>query len=776
MLEGQSTHRPPLFIGSDYGYWKNRMIMYIKGQDYHVWRIIANGPHIPTKTVEGATLAKLESEWNEADVRLIELNCKAMSTLYCALDPIEYNRVSGCDSAKEIWDKLEVTYEGTNQVKESKMNMLVHEYELFVMKKDENISEMSTRFTNIVNSLKALGKIYTNQENVRKILRSLPKRWEAKMTAISEARDLKVLTLEELFGSLMTYELEMNSKVEEEEVKPKKNFALKSSHHDHDNSEEERDEEEEIALMTRNFKKFLKKKKGFGRRFPKKGENKGESSKTETPTCYKCKKQGHYKNECPQVNKEKMKYKKKALKVTWDDSDESDSDNNSSDNEVANLCLLGYINESNISEDEHASFCPLAFNDDESATEDLCLMAHGDENRLRLKTTIECVKWLAMQACAFRGHDESSESSNRGNFVEMLKYTASINENITEVILENAPGNAKYTSPDIQKEILNILATRVRNKIREEIGDAKFCILVDEVLDESNREQMAIVLRFVNCDGFVQEPFFDVVGVDETSAKTLKKGICNVLTCHNLQVENMRGQGYDGASNMRGAWNGLQALFLKDCPYAYYLNSIVNLVGVSPKRHMELKNIKVAELADMLESGELATGKGANQSRSLQQPGATRWGSHFGAVSKLIEIFTAAQTVLEIMGITDCLCQVLQRKSQDIINALDLVSATKCNLQKLRQDGWDAFIGDVTSFCISNKIDMPDMSAHYKEDNRFTEQTTRLLVLSSALNPVDGFKSFKIDDICSLASEFYLRDFTQVEMDWLKWEKYQSIS
>jgi hypothetical protein len=60
MLESQSTHRPPLFIGSDYDYWKNRMIMYIKGQDYHVWRIIANGPHIPTKTVEGATLVKLE--------------------------------------------------------------------------------------------------------------------------------------------------------------------------------------------------------------------------------------------------------------------------------------------------------------------------------------------------------------------------------------------------------------------------------------------------------------------------------------------------------------------------------------------------------------------------------------------------------------------------------------------------------------------------------------------------------------------------------------------
>ena len=48
-------------------------------------------------------------------------------------------------------------------------------------------------------------------------------------------------------------------------------------------------------------------------------------------------------------------------------------------------------------------------------------------------------------------------------------------------------------------------------------------------------------------------------------------------------------------------------------------------------------------------------------------------------------------------------------------------------------------------------------------DNRFTEQTTRLLVLSSALNPVDGFKSLKIDNICSLTSEFHPGDFTQVE-------------
>ena len=57
-----------------------------------------------------------------------------MSNFFCALDPNEFNRVLACDSAKEILDKLEVTYEGTNQVKEFKINMLVHEYELFKIK------------------------------------------------------------------------------------------------------------------------------------------------------------------------------------------------------------------------------------------------------------------------------------------------------------------------------------------------------------------------------------------------------------------------------------------------------------------------------------------------------------------------------------------------------------------------------------------------------------------------------------------------------------------
>ena len=85
-------------------------------------------------------------------------NAKAIHILYCALDVNEFNRISICEIAKEIWDKLEVTHEGTNQVKESKISMLAHKYELFKMKVNKIIFEMFTRFTDILNDLNPLVK------------------------------------------------------------------------------------------------------------------------------------------------------------------------------------------------------------------------------------------------------------------------------------------------------------------------------------------------------------------------------------------------------------------------------------------------------------------------------------------------------------------------------------------------------------------------------------------------------------------------------------------
>ena len=128
------------------------------------------------------------------------------------------------------------------------------------------------------------------------------------------------------------------------------------------------------------------------------------------------------------------------------------------------------------------------------------------------------------------------------------------NEDVDEVVLENAPKNAKYTSHHVHKDILHVLAKMVQDAICEEIGNSKFCIIVDEARDKSKREQMAIVLKFVDKDGFIQKCFFDIVQVKDTSALTLKDKIFNVLSQNCLDIQSIRGQWYDGASNMRGEW------------------------------------------------------------------------------------------------------------------------------------------------------------------------------------------------------------------------------
>ena len=71
--------------------------------------------------------------------------------------------------------------------------------------------------------------------------------------------------------------------------------------------------------------------------------------------------------------------------------------------------------------------------------------------------------------------------------------------------------------------------------------DVKFCIIVNEARDEAKREQMVIILRFIVKEGLIREHFFHVVHVKDTTSFTLKKEICNVLSCYNLYVENIRG-------------------------------------------------------------------------------------------------------------------------------------------------------------------------------------------------------------------------------------------
>ncbi|CAN1128241.1 Zinc finger MYM-type protein 1, partial [Linum perenne] len=98
-----------------------------------------------------------------------------------------------------------------------------------------------------------------------------------------------------------------------------------------------------------------------------------------------------------------------------------------------------------------------------------------------------------------------------------------------------------------------------------------FSIPVDEAQYAAGREQI-IILRFVNSSSIVRERFFGIKSVVKTTSATLKKVICEILSEHNLPIQKLRGQGYDGASYISRQYNGLKALFLQDCPYAYFVH------------------------------------------------------------------------------------------------------------------------------------------------------------------------------------------------------------
>ncbi|KAH9671168.1 hypothetical protein KPL70_017253 [Citrus sinensis] len=232
-----------------------------------------------TKNELGEDIPKPSREWNELEKRKASLNSKPMNALFCALDKKEFHRVFSCESANEIWHKLEVVYEGTHQVKESKIS----------------------RFTDIVNTLGALGKTFSNSEKVKKIIRSLPKEWRQKRTAIEEAKDLNILLIDDLIGSFISYEEDLAAERGNEEMK--KNIALKATKYESDGESEPDDEE--LAMLVRS----------------------------------------HIRSECPLLNK----LKKKAMVATWDDSDEDSSDEKESQ-EVTNLALMAIEDDDDLNE------------------------------------------------------------------------------------------------------------------------------------------------------------------------------------------------------------------------------------------------------------------------------------------------------------------------------------------------------------------------------------------------------------------------------------------
>ncbi|XP_019227153.1 PREDICTED: zinc finger MYM-type protein 1-like [Nicotiana attenuata] len=301
------------------------------------------------------------------------------------------------------------------------------------------------------------------------------------------------------------------------------------------------------------------------------------------------------------------------------------------------------------------------------------------EYRVRLNASIDVARYLLKEGMPFRGHDESETSTRRGNFLDLLKWYADKKEDVKNVVLENAPKNDIMICPSVQKDIVRSCAKETLKAIIKDLNGDYFGILVDESKDVSHKEQMVLVLRYVNKEGKVIERFLSIVHVKDTSAKSLKEAICYLLLEHSLSKSQIRGQGYDGASNMQGEINGLKTLIMNDTPSAYCIHcfahqlqltlvavakkhyeaeqffdilaNVLNIVGGSFKRREMLRDDQAEKLEELLMLGEVHTGSGLNQELGLQRAGDTRWGSHFKTVRNFISLFSSIVHVLGILAI-----------------------------------------------------------------------------------------------------------------------------
>ncbi|XP_075080130.1 uncharacterized protein LOC142165487 [Nicotiana tabacum] len=177
--EGTSQVRASYFNGQHFSHWKVRMEIFAKAYDVKVWRVIKKGNYPLPAATPPLDDPKDIDLYTKEQMEVVQVNIKARNLLHNAISGEEYEKISSCDIAKEMWDKLEVTYEGTIKVKEIHINMLVNDYELFSMIEGESIEEIFARFSKIISDLKAFGKPYTSGDQVIKFSK-IPEHTERK--------------------------------------------------------------------------------------------------------------------------------------------------------------------------------------------------------------------------------------------------------------------------------------------------------------------------------------------------------------------------------------------------------------------------------------------------------------------------------------------------------------------------------------------------------------------------------------------------------------------
>ncbi|XP_045789080.1 uncharacterized protein LOC123884116 [Trifolium pratense] len=324
--EGGPLNKPPLLVSaSNYDYWKSRMMTFLKQIDSKIWKEVLRGWDHPVKMdKEGKPTLELnpEEEWSKEEDELALANSKALYALYNGVDKHIFRLIKKCASAKEAWNILQTVHEGTSKVKMSRLQLLTTKFENLRMNDDETIQEFHMTLLDYDNQFDALGEKVPEEKLVRKMLRSLPKKFNMKVTAIEEAKNITEMKLDELIGSLQTYEVATNERMD----KKTKSIAFVSNAEEEDqqsDAESENSISDAMVLLGKQFNKVLK---GMDKRprtsVPDTGRNTNrnfrkpmsdeKTSLNKSVQCHECEGYEHIRTECATF----LKKQKKGLTVS----------------------------------------------------------------------------------------------------------------------------------------------------------------------------------------------------------------------------------------------------------------------------------------------------------------------------------------------------------------------------------------------------------------------------------------------------------------------------
>jgi hypothetical protein len=385
--------------------------------------------------------------------------------------------------------------------------------------------------------------------------------------------------------------------------------------------------------------------------------------------------------------------------------------------------------------------------------------AHKDivkRNREYLGRLVQIILYLAQQGVAFRGHDESSDSLNKGNFLELVDLISKIDPTFQHN-MTNMPTNATYLSHHTQNDIIQICAKFIKDDIIRDIQDAgMISIMADETRDSSKTEQLSICVRFVSTDlSEIREEFLAFHDPKELNAKALAEKISNEISLTGISKKLILGQCYDGASVMSGVNNGVQSKLREIYPNALYTHChahrlnlvLVDTVSDIPKAYEFFALIEAlyvflsrpnahTRFVQMQQQQNLLV-------RELQRLSDTRWASRYQSLdvinhrlsviiqvlsdhhlpkAELIEARGLCYQILSpdflcclavftrLLSITHGISEMLQSTQLNVANAANIIDAVKSTFFNMRGDDievWNSIWKDVETRLVSLNVDFP---------------------------------------------------------------------